>query len=661
MWNTQKDDLGYQYTKNPTLMTPEEKAAEFGRLWDWNKLTPEQKRAELERKKDESDLHAEMCTPDEKGGSVSDRMLIAPPPKRIQRAHPAAVELLGDLSDLGLSPSQLNPIQAPEMKRRTNETAEQVWLMEEARISEVLFEKAVPALPEDVRYVSQAIGESISGWGVGRYVIDAGTGAGKTTAIMGLLKKNVTSQPRFEVEGRKRILYLCNRKALWEQIIQAIFGDGYERDFRDWALVQWDMRECLSFEFIDVQTYQKLQKDYQEDPEKTLEHIKSCYTYIVCDEAHYFVNDAKFNHKTNVAYQCIEQLVSCKTVIYMSATMDFLIQKWKEEGTLSPENYYRIPRRKSCVSEIRFYYRDAERKALLDSIPPNENVIVFVTSYATLEKMKLIYGDTASYYCSGNNIHGSMDALYDCVRDGKLLKRILFTTTVLYNGVDIKDETVKHIFIEQWLPMEVIQEIGRKRPLDENDTCKLYLRGKGMRELETRLKEASYNLEPALCYHTGGEVWKKFLGTPDVNERIGEESVLNYDHRTGEYHINEMKEMLFLYQRSTALKMLQKGYHDAILSMIRDDLGGPIPEYKSDDAAAYIAEHLNEPMLKEDLKAGLIRALGIVPAKGRSSKETIGKSILNRELQKYGVEIESTRATSGKWRFKTVWTLIELA
>lgn len=230
----------------------------------------------------------------------------------------------------------------------------------------------MPALPEDVRYVSQAIGESISGWGVGRYVIDAGTGAGKTTAIMGLLKKNVTSHPRFEVEGRKRILYLCNRKALWEQIIQAIFGDGYERDFRDWALVQWDMRECLSFEFIDVQTYQKLQKDYQEDPEKTLEHIKRCYTYIVCDEAHYFVNDAKFNHKTNVAYQCIEQLVSCKTVIYMSATMDFLIQKWKEEGTLPPENYYRIPRRKSCVSEIRFYYRDAERKALLDSIPPNE-------------------------------------------------------------------------------------------------------------------------------------------------------------------------------------------------------------------------------------------------------------------------------------------------
>ena len=587
-------------------------------------------------------------------------MLIDPTPQRGQMAIPTAVKLLGDLSDLGMEPSECMVYQRPAVKQQTVALEEQLQRMLEAQISEILFEKNAPVLPEDVRYVSQAIGDAIQGWGVGRYVIDAGTGAGKTTAIMDLLKKNIANCPRFEVEGRKRILYLCNRKALWEQIVQAILGDGIKRDFRDWDLISWDISECLSFEFVEVQTYQKLQKDYQEDPEKTLERIKRFYTYIVCDEAHYFVNDAKFNHKTNIAYQCIEQLVSCKTVIYMSATMDSLVQKWKEEGTLPPENYYRIPRRKSCVSEIRFYYRDAERKALLDSIPPDEKAVVFVTSHAALEKMKLIYGDTAAYYCSGNNKHGSMDALYDCVRDGKLLKRILFTTTVLYNGVDIKDETVKHIFIEQWMPMEIIQEIGRKRSLDESDTCKLYLRGKGTRELETRLKEANYHLEPALCYRVGGEVWEKFLSTSDVNERIGEESVLGYDHRTGTYHINEMKEMLFQYQKSVALEMLQKGYHDAILSMICDDLGGPIPEYKSDDASAYIAEHLNELMLKEDLRAGLICALGIVPAKGRSSKETIGKAILNRELQKYGVEIVTEQGTAGKWRKRTIWMLVEI-
>lgn len=121
-----------------------------------------------------------------------------------------------------------------------------------------------------------------------------------------------------------------------------------------------------------------------------------------------------------------------------------------------------------------------------------------------------------------------------------------------------------------------------------------------------------------------------------------------------------MKELLFLYQKHTALEMIQKGYHDAILSMIRDDLGGAVPEYKSDNASAYIAEHLNRPMLKNDLKEELIRVLGMTPAKGRSSKETVGKLLLNRELQKYGVEIISDQGNAGEWRNKTFWMLVEL-
>ena len=118
--------------------------------------------------------------------------------------------------------------------------------------------------------------------------------------------------------------------------------------------------------------------------------------------------------------------------------------------------------------------------------------------------------------------------------------------------------------------------------------------------------------------------------------------------------------MFFQYQKDVAREMLTKGYHDAILSMIQGELGGPVPEYKSDNAAAYIAEHLNEPMLKNDLKAELLRVLDIAPAKGRSSKETIGKIILNRELQKYGVKIVSEQGTAGIWRKKTVWMLTEI-
>lgn len=201
-------------------------------------------------------------------------------PKNKPNGALSILALFGNLTDIGLDPCEALPrVPAPMMKPQAAEQ-EMIWSLDDIRREEMLFERALPALPEDTRYVSQAIGDVIQSWGVGRYVIDAGTGAGKTTAIIDLLKKNMTSCPRFNVEDRKRILYLCNRKTLWEQIVQAILADGVERDFRDTDLIRLAMIECLSFEFVEVQTYQKLQKDYQENPEKTLEHIKNSYTYM---------------------------------------------------------------------------------------------------------------------------------------------------------------------------------------------------------------------------------------------------------------------------------------------------------------------------------------------------------------------------------------------
>ena len=158
--------------------------------------------------------------------------------------------LFGDLTGIGLGPcdAALPPVSTPMTNPQAAEQ-EMIWALDDIRREEMLFERALPALPEDVHYVSQAIGDVIQSWGVGRYVIDAGTGAGKTTAILDLLKKNMTNCPEFNEEDRKRILYLCNRKTLWEQIVQAVLADGVERDFRDTDLIRWAMIECLSFEF----------------------------------------------------------------------------------------------------------------------------------------------------------------------------------------------------------------------------------------------------------------------------------------------------------------------------------------------------------------------------------------------------------------------------
>lgn len=104
--------------------------------------------------------------------------------------------LFGNLTDIGLDPCEALPrVLAPMTKPQAAEQ-EMIWSLDDIRREKMLFERALPALPEDTRCVSQAIGDVIQSWGVGRYVIDAGTGAGKTTAIHGLVEEKYSKLPQ---------------------------------------------------------------------------------------------------------------------------------------------------------------------------------------------------------------------------------------------------------------------------------------------------------------------------------------------------------------------------------------------------------------------------------------------------------------------------------
>lgn len=52
--------------------------------------------------------------------------------------------------------------------------------------------------------------------------------------------------------------------------------------------------------------------------------------------------------------------------------------------------------------------------------------------------------------------------------------RILFTTRVSDNGINLTDKDIKHIIIETTDIVEFMQCLGRKRSQDENDTINLY-------------------------------------------------------------------------------------------------------------------------------------------------------------------------------------------
>lgn len=487
------------------------------------------------------------------------------------------------------------------------------------------------------------VGDDFKGWKNGRVVFDAGTGTGKTSFIINQLLP--WALERSKKEGRLiKILLLCNRVSLKSQGIRKIIESGIGID-----LAQYDSLDKLdeielnasNSRFIRVWTYQKIEYWQQRKPEWVKQWLDA-YAYIVCDEAHYFVADSDFNHTTELSFQCIERLVPEKVVIYMSATGRLLFDRWNKDGSIQPDRYYYIPKNYDHISKVYFFYRDAERQDILDHLPEGEKAVVFVTKRDTLEEMKKKYGDSASYYCSTHHKDGPIDALEDCINpDGTLRKRILFTTTALYNGVDIKDRALKHLIIEQWDSIEVIQEIGRKRPLDADDTCKLYLRAKGRKELLQLFLMAGDKWDPGFCYQKGGTVWEYCRNRYDADDRIGKASVVKFDHREQAYHLNQMKWTLYNYQRDVLWSMYAQkyGYGRVMLYFIDEKLYCRATRYRMVDLAGYITEHMGQPMTKKEIRQNVAMRAHLEAKPGRAKSEGITMAVAKEELELYNVQI----------------------
>lgn len=82
------------------------------------------------------------------------------------------------------------------------------------------------------------------------------------------------------------------------------------------------------------------------------------------------------------------------------------------------------------------------------------------------------------------------DKLDDVLVGNVLQHQVTLTTTTLYNGVDMKDRALKYIVSELWNPLVNAQILGRKRPLDEGDTCAVYLQHYPKERLEGELKKS---------------------------------------------------------------------------------------------------------------------------------------------------------------------------
>ena len=245
-------------------------------------------------------------------------------------------------------------------------------------------------------------------------------------------------------EGKDSILYLCPLNSLHAEMIRRRLKAEID-DMGEEAAAELRLYEDV----LKVQTYQYMEKCCRNNSGKLEEYLQGS-KYIVADECHYFTDFATYNINTCLSMEELQRTEKDHVVIYMSATGGQIYEILNAVSQTPSDRIYTLPQDYHHITQRYFYARE-NLVMMLKDLPADEKAVVFMSSGEDLVRMKEQFGDAAGYYCSENNpkYGKQFDALENCIRDRKLQKRFVFTTKAIGMGIEIKDRTVKHIFIDQ--------------------------------------------------------------------------------------------------------------------------------------------------------------------------------------------------------------------
>ncbi len=446
-------------------------------------------------------------------------------------------------------------------------------------------EKREEKTGEQVKYLSTLIGDDYKNFHNQLVGFSAGTGTGKSTAILEHIA------PYAKEEG-KSLLYLCNRSCL-----EVMIKDEVNRN---------------RLTNVTVLTYQTLESKIR----KKLPIKK--YDYIVADECHYFMGDSVFNRYTDLSYKYIIPRKKNSIVILMSATAKTLFNLLIEKGILEKRYLYEIPGNYDYVKKLKFYEQD-DLKILIDEILSNEQgtkIIVFCNSANRMIEMYEKYKDKANYICSDHAKNAILKKFCDnsCLdkKDGKYSfeKRILFTTTALDNGFSLKDPSIKHIFCEIFDADGMIQCFGRKRSLDKNDTCTFYVSKYSLHKIYSRLRNVKEDLEVATQYKNNRRAFM-LEHQEDYRTIIAKNEIFddNQDLEAGIYYkdINLTRYLKYQLDVKNMEQMQEYGYmefvkglFDSELPKRSEEIGKKNLSIKEKNLLKYLSSLKNKPLYEKD-------------------------------------------------------------
>ena len=368
-------------------------------------------------------------------------------------------------------------------------------------------------------FISEIIGEEYKEWTPDkRVIISAPTGSGKTTFILEVLYP-------YAVSRKLRILYLVNRKVLKEQIMKQI---------KD--IIYFKLKNPGAQNYITVMTYQSVEELLRRDPNpRSLQG----YSYIICDEAHYFLKDSLFNTSTYYSYQFIARHYGSAVLIFISATIekikdvlhnnvimieDFTMSYWR--GSDSNRDFRYGGLRQYDYLNIKIFGKILEIPDIILDNKNNGKWFIFINDIVEgrhiVEILKKQNIDAVFVDARYDSDEEKSLAVNQLVNEQTMRHKVIVSTSALDNGISISDRELRNLIVLAECEEDLIQMIGRRRY--DGKKVNLYLCLRSLEEFSKRL----HYLEQILDVYTECQgyfekvpelVGRKVLQSPYFYER----------------------------------------------------------------------------------------------------------------------------------------------
>lgn len=462
------------------------------------------------------------------------------------------------------------------------------------------------------------INEEYKMWKTGdNILIGSAMSSGKTSFIINILAP-------YAKANNKKILLISNRIELKKENSSNISAGQLEKT-------------------IHNLTYQSIQSRVLSG--KTKEDSIEKYDYIICDEAHYFLSES-WNGLTTDSYETIlNSFLPVK--IFMSATFQDIFDLLKEDIIHQGNNIieYGVVQNYDYINKIIFYKQDYYIENLIDRLPYRDKLIYFFRNIKKALELHNKYKDSSSFVCSKGRKEYAEFITPNALAENKLTKKLTFTSTVWDNGINIIDPAVKHVVIDIYELVELIQCLGRRRTFKGDSGITLHIRNWSNEKLNQFLFQHKINIKLVDEYESDPV---KYLKLFKLNKSQMNNNIMFINPQTQMLTVNKLmyrNAQKIVNRNKIAMKM---GYDNYIIATLNVknfeyvDYEIDIKQTKIDNLQIYLDGIVGQKLFKEQQQdiTNFIKEIPNMKSKYRITGKTIQSKKFNKLLKELKLNYE---------------------